>query len=101
MPTTHFNNLTEGQAERLAMLAEECNEVAQLVMKILRHGFDSYHPDNPKLDNRELLEKELLDLHSVLFAMETRGDIQSGVPPRPAVRNTWQRKLRYTHHQAA
>lgn len=38
MSTRHFNNLTPGEAERLAMLAEECGEVIQAVGKILRHG---------------------------------------------------------------
>ena len=34
----HFNNLTPGEAERLAILAEECGEVIQIIGKILRHG---------------------------------------------------------------
>lgn len=96
--TTHFNKLTEGQAERLAMLAEECSEVAQVCMKILRHGYDSYHPDNPSVDNLDLLQKELLDVQAVLFGMELCGDIPSGTAPMPAIRNAWVRKLRYTHH---
>lgn len=42
----HFNGLTPAEAERLAMLSEECGEVIQIIGKILRHGYDSYHPDD-------------------------------------------------------
>ncbi len=42
----HFNRLTPAEAERLAMLAEEAAEVIQIVGKILRHGYASYHPDD-------------------------------------------------------
>lgn len=58
--TTHFNELTEAEAERLALLAEECAEVIQAVMKIQRHGYESYNPDVPASpSNRAELEKEL------------------------------------------
>jgi len=61
----HFNNLTPAEAERLALLAEECGEAIQVVGKILRHGYDSI---NPTIDperaptNRSMLEKELGDI---------------------------------------
>ncbi len=56
----HFNQLTPAEAERLALLAEECAEVIQIVGKILRHGYESYHPaDSLRTTNRELLGKEL------------------------------------------
>ena len=59
--------MNNSELERLAILAEECAEVQQIVSKIIRHGFDSYNPyDENKTSNRELLEKELGDL---LFAM--------------------------------
>ena len=45
--TEHFNKLTPAEDERLAMLAEECAEVIQIVSKIQRHGYDSWHPDDP------------------------------------------------------
>lgn len=48
----HFNNLTPAEAERLALLAEECGEVIKAVMKILRHGYESVNPDaQPALSN--------------------------------------------------
>ena len=37
--SSHFNKLTPAQAERLAILIEECGEVIQAATKILRHGY--------------------------------------------------------------
>ena len=91
----HFNKLTPAEAERLAMLAEECGEVIQVVGKILRHGYDSYHPDDPITTNRQLLQSELLEVVAVIYAMGRLGDVRIG-------RNidlTWSSKLRYAHHQ--
>lgn len=59
MVTQHFNKLTPAQAERLALLAEECGEVIQVIGKILRHGLDSHHPDDPYATNGVLLATEL------------------------------------------
>lgn len=58
--TKHFNELTPAEAERLALLAEECAEVIHIVGKILRHGLDGHNPFDPKAQtNRSLLQKEL------------------------------------------
>lgn len=54
----HFNLLTAAEAERLALLAEECAEVIQAIGKVLRHGYESTHPDGGPT-NRHLLETEL------------------------------------------
>ena len=35
---TPFNGLTPAEAERLALLMEECGEVVQIIGKVLRHG---------------------------------------------------------------
>lgn len=68
----HFNKLTPGQAEALAILAEECAEVVQAVGKILRHGLDSQHTHVPGLTNVVSLEQELGDAH---LAMQICADI--------------------------
>jgi hypothetical protein len=47
-------NLNPAQAERLAILAEECGEIVQVIGKILRHGFESTHPEGGPT-NRQLL----------------------------------------------
>ena len=56
----HFNQLTPKRAERLAVLAEECGEVIQATMKILRHGYESYNPDSANQEsNRHHLSVEI------------------------------------------
>lgn len=68
----HFNGLSPAQAERLAVLAEELGEAQQAIGKILRHGFESYHPAHPERGtNRRQLERELGD---VLFAVTMLGE---------------------------
>jgi NTP pyrophosphatase (non-canonical NTP hydrolase) len=95
--TTHFNELTEAEAERLAMLAEEAAEVIQEVGKILRHGYESCHPTElPRRTNRERLHKELTELFAVATSMGQE-DIADISPSD--VQKAWQRKLQYTHHQ--
>ena len=95
----HFNKLTPSQAERLAMLAEECGEVVQIVGKILRHGYDSHHPDDPATSNTRLLEKEIEDILGVHLAMILSGDIRSPGVIEDTAEAAWKRKLRYAHHQ--
>ncbi len=73
--TAPFNQLTPDEAERLAMLAEECAEVIQIIGKVLRHGYDSHHPSDPAVSNRLLLTRELVDLESVVRAMVRHGEI--------------------------
>lgn len=93
----HFNNLDPAQLERVAVLFEECGEVIQVCGKIVRHGFDSRHPDGGE-DNRRLLEKELGDLKLAEIMMANRGDIS-----RDAIMvATTEKNARigpYLHHQ--
>ena len=92
----HYNGLTPAEAERLAMLAEEAAEVIQAVGKILRHGYASYHPEEPGIDNRVLLMNELADFNSVQLLMEGSGDVfRTG----DEIERVLERKLTYTHHQ--
>jgi NTP pyrophosphatase (non-canonical NTP hydrolase) len=69
-----FNQLTDGQAERLALLLEELGEAQQAIGKILRHGYESYHPDGGE-SNRENLQKELGDVLGAIELMTARGDL--------------------------
>lgn len=92
----NFNKLTNGEAERLAMLAEECGEVVQIVGKILRHGYESHHPNNART-NRELLRDELDDIQGVQSLMVIAGDINQQYVE--SVRQKVERKMAYSHHQ--
>jgi NTP pyrophosphatase (non-canonical NTP hydrolase) len=93
--TAPFNQLTPAQAERLAKLAEEAGEIVQAAMKILRHGYDSFNPDDPDHEgNRAELERELGDLHAITGLMLERGDLH-GVPLFGS-----EGAMRYMHHQA-
>lgn len=91
-----FNRLSPAEAERLAMLAEECGEIVQVVGKILRHGYQSHHPDDPETTNLSLLRKELGDLFAVLDLMEDEGLSEARFEAVCALR---EQKLRYAHHQ--
>ena len=90
-------NLTPAEAGRLAMLAEECAEVIQIVGKILRHGYDSYHPADPETTNRDLLAKELTDIEAVRGEMQ-RYELRDYEMRDPS-QAVWRKKLRFTHHQ--
>ena len=101
----HFNKLTPAEAERLAILAEECGEVIQVIGKILRHGYDSYHPDQqgtkPELrfTNRKALGAELCDLFSVADIIHAVDRVP--LPDNDRMTQAWGQKLRYAHHQDA
>lgn len=59
----NFNKLTPAETERLALLAEECGEVVQIIGKILRHGYESTNPvTGDGITNRYKLERELGDI---------------------------------------
>lgn len=94
----YFNRLSSAEAERLALLLEECGEVQQVIGKILRHGYESTHP-NGGPTNRELLELEIADIHVAGTLLIEAGDIQQGAVEYAAEGKS--RKVRqYLHHQA-
>lgn len=91
------NGLIPEETERLAILAEECAEVIQMVGKILRHGYASHHPDGV-VNNRGLLAQELGDLSYVIDWMQSQGDVAGGVIAlRKRLRP--ERMRPYLHHQ--
>lgn len=93
----HFNGLTPAEAERLAMLAEECAETIAIVGKILRHGFDSYHPDTPSITNRDMLANEIADVDAVVKAMK-QSELKD-YSAQDTLGQRWDKKLLYSHHQ--
>ena len=95
----HFNRLTPAEAERLALLAEECGEVVQVIGKILRHGYGSHHPnDRNGPDNRALLEREVGDLCYCIDTMMAVGDLD-GLNVALAQTQKNVKVARYLHHQ--
>ena len=72
----HFNRLTPGEAELLALLLEEMGEAQQVIGKVLRHGYDSTHPDGGP-DNRMLLEKEVGDVLAAVDLLVSEHDLNA------------------------
>lgn len=70
----NFNQLTPAEAERLAILAEECGECIQAIGKILRHGYESKHPDGGPT-NRESLERECGDVWYAMTILTSSRDL--------------------------
>lgn len=101
----HFNKLTPAEAERLAVLAEECGEVVQAVGKILRHGWESRW--DPKggagqgATNREKLQEELGDIGALCSLMAVAGDISIDQVGERELYKLRERLLKYVHHQDA
>ena len=92
-----FNSLGPAEAERLAMLVEECGEVIQAAGKILRHGYDSEHPETG-VSNLEALERELSDVLAVMSLMAAAYDINEG-SVNDNLQGSIERRMKYAHHQ--
>jgi len=95
--TPHFNGLTPAEAERLALVAEECSEVIQSITKILRHGYESCYPDSG-LTNRTHMANEMGDLQAVLNLMAGAGDVDV-IAIDEARRAKLKRLPQWLHHQ--
>lgn len=96
----HFNGLTPGEAERLALLSEELGEAQQVIGKILRHGYDSQNPVTLGPANRELLEMELGDVIAAGRLLASAGDISLDEVNQCA-NDKLDRVGQYLHHQPA
>ena len=98
MMEQRFNRLTEAEEERLALLAEECAEVIQVVGKILRHGYESRNPLLASPSNVELLQKEIGHVEYAIQLLDQAGDVSIS-----AIMDAAQDKKRtihrWLHHQ--
>lgn len=93
----HFNDLSPEQAEALALVAEECAEVQQIICKILRHGLWSHRPKNPGISNQDELQKEVGDLMAALRVAEVQRLLEWGRVIQN--RNAKLRRVqKYLHH---
>lgn len=92
------NQLTDAEIERLVLIGEEAAEVVQAVAKILRHGWESTHPDFPDFNNRSHFIKELGDLRGAVQLCFQAGDI-----PQPSYQyhalDKLHRMQKYLHYK--
>ena len=84
----------EDPAMHLVELTGAAGRVGQIACKCLRHGYGSFHPDDPHRDNRRLLGEALADF---LALVEKDTDFMSEEDISPA--DTLARKLEYSHFQ--
>ena len=99
----HFNGLTPAQLERLAYLNEELHEVGQIIGKIIRHGYASYDPTNPKqggeyiTTNREMLATELGDVMRAVSMLAKANDLDMSAIVLQEAKGP---PSKYMHHQS-
>jgi NTP pyrophosphatase (non-canonical NTP hydrolase) len=92
-----FNELTPAEAERLALLLEELGEAQQAIGKVLRHGYESTHPDGGPT-NREMLEDELGHVYFAAALLCESGDLEAtGIFRSQSVKE--EDVKQYLHHQ--
>jgi hypothetical protein len=92
------NELTPAEAERLALMAEECGEAVHIIGKILRHGYESYNPDGGDETNRQLLTAELGDIYAGIKMLADAGDLKM-IEVLDAADDKAKRVRQYLHHQ--
>ncbi len=97
--TSHFNQLSEAEHERLSLLIEECSEVIQAATKILRHGYASNNNGQLQEANRQAIERELGHVQNAYRLMLLAGDVD---PNKVAVHadSKARRIAPFLHHQA-
>lgn len=71
------NRISEAEQERLGLFTEETGEANQIIGKILRHGIDSYHPEEPGLSNAQLLELEIGHVIAAIDILVACGTLDS------------------------
>lgn len=71
-----FNLLSPEAAERLALLIEELGEALHMAGKVLRHGYESVHPDDLRgPTNKQALERELGDVRAAMILLCANHDL--------------------------
>ena len=93
--TIVVNGVDLAGMEQLHTLSTRAAKIVQTVGKVLRHGYDSFHPDRPEQSNRQLLTLDLFDFWIAVHYLpdDFFEDVQDDYEDIMA------RKMRYTHHQ--
>ncbi len=89
----HFNKLSPGTLECLALLSEECAEVCVIIGKIIRHGY--YYPDTEEC-NATSIERELGHVLAAIELLSKRDVDLEGIEnyKEAKIRNV----KKYLHH---
>lgn len=90
---------TPAEAERLHVLIEEAGEVIQIACKILRHGYESYHPDVDDKTNRDELMREMGDLRYAMTLLAAADDVERDVVVDYSVKKAIKIQ-EWLHHQS-
>jgi len=94
-----FNKLSDAQLERLYILSEELGEAQQAIGKILRHGYDSQHPETG-FTNKESLENELGDVKAAICLLTQKDEVSSSkIVTKMFLKLEKFRLGTYVHHQ--
>lgn len=93
-----FNGLSAAQAERLFLLLEERAESIQAAAKILRHGYESFHPFRDGRSNREELQKEEGDGCAAMDLLCKAGDLDVRAITQAAI-GKGKSVQQWLHHQ--
>lgn len=93
-----MNYLTDAETERLAKLTEEIGESNQIIGKILLHGYESHHPDDPVKNNCMSLHMELGDILAAINLMVEKGDLDEDILMYYAKQKS-QKITKYMKHQ--
>lgn len=92
-----FANLAPHEHEILCCAAEEAGEIVQIVMKAMRHGIDSKHPQPYSELNRVEIAKEIGQLIAISEMM-----VQLGVVSQSEItfgkNRKWEKIGQYLHH---
>lgn len=73
--TQHFNQLSEAELERLAVLVEACGAVTNVAAKTLHYGLDSDNHGLTAFTNRTLLENAIGHIFAAVRKMWHAHDI--------------------------
>lgn len=96
---TQFANLAPHEHEILCCAAEEAAEIAQIIMKAMRHGVDSKHPSPFSEPNRIEIAKEIGQLIAVSEML-----VQLGIVSQNEItfgkNRKWDKIGQYLHHVA-
>lgn len=98
MSDKHFNGLDPAEQERLMLLSEQLAKAQEAIAKIIRHGYDSTHPEFPGPTNRAMLQKRLGGVRHAMIRLCDANDLSKCIIHEFAALMP-ERIKKYLHHQ--